>query len=125
MQKLKNRLQKDMGKSIKAKIRGLGNFYASGLERLEIWIHKNDAGELPYVEGKRVPVTVQFLQDIYEGGIRATSNHKYIWICPDLRESNGEKTNLSIVLKKYKMKKNDEIYLSINNRVITIKNGVF
>ncbi len=38
-------------------IRGLSTFYAEdGLERMEIWINKENAANLPYEVGQRIPI---------------------------------------------------------------------
>jgi len=110
-----------MQKTIKAKVRGLSKYYVSGLELLEIWVLKVDADEMPYVEGKRVPVNLKLEQDKYEAGLRSTRKNKFIWLCPDLKDIRGEKVSLSEVLNKSGIEKNSNVYLTIRDRNITVK----
>jgi hypothetical protein len=63
--------------SVNATIRGLGDCYADGNERIEIHISLNHARELPYSMGARVPITLNVGGKNYVAGLRATENNNY------------------------------------------------
>lgn len=93
-------------------VRGLGDLYADGIERMEIHISKAFSPELPNQNGFRVPVLLLIGRNTYEGGIRSTERNDYIWICPDLKTDDGHRTNLGHVLPELGFKKNDKVILS-------------
>ena len=94
-------------------VRGLGNFYANGDERVEIHIPKTKATSFPHENGNRIGVELKFNTGMYLGGVRATTKNSYIWICPDLIELEGKKVNLSSVIKENGFIKNEKISLNI------------
>ena len=101
-------------------IRGLGKFYADGMEVLEIWVHKNKSKGLPVVEGSRVPITFILNGEQYEAGLRSTRNCDYVWICPDLINEYGQPVKLSHVLSKSGFQNNQRVGLGLHGRTVTL-----
>jgi hypothetical protein len=90
-----------MATKVPGKVRGLSQFYVGGLERTEIWVNKKQADCLPFVEGKRVDIELLISSHRYRAGLRSTSPNPYVWICPDVKDQYGSRTNLAQVLKQY------------------------
>ena len=101
-------------------VRGLSQFYANGLERMEIVIDKHKAPPLPYQDNLRIPITLQVGSQQYEAGLRTTPNMPVVWISPDLRDNHGRKVSLARVLTDNGFKKNQRIYLEVNVPVVSI-----
>lgn len=101
-------------------IRGLSQFYANGLERMEIVIPKHNATPLPYEDNLRIPITLQVGPQHYEAGLRTTPNMNVVWISPDLRYNHGRKVSLARVLTDNGFTKNQRVYLEVNGHVITL-----
>jgi hypothetical protein len=101
-------------------VRGLSQFYADGLERMEIVIDKHKAPPLPYQDNLRIPITLQVGSQQYEAGLRTTPNMPVVWISPDLRDNRGRKVSLARVLTDCGFTKNQRIYLEVNVPVVSL-----
>jgi len=101
-------------------IRGLSQFYADGLERMEISIDKHNAAPLPYQHNLRIPITLHVGTQQYEAGLRSTPNMPVVWVSPDLRDNHGNKVSLARVLINNGFRKNQRVYLEVNGRVVTV-----
>ena len=97
----------------KGQIRGLGDFYKNGDERIEIHIQKNDAIDFPCKNDKRLSAKISFGDKVYFAGIRTTEKNKYIWVCPDLKDENDKKINLSTIIKENGLSKNQVVILDV------------
>jgi len=107
--------------NVKGHVRGLSTFYAeSGLERVEIWVEKDKAGDLPYEIGKRVPIEFSIQTETFLAGLRATEKTTYVWVSPDLLDENRQKVSLAMVLDKYDVTKNQEIVLQVEGTRISL-----
>jgi len=106
---------------VPATIRALGQFYADGLERLEIWIARSAAAHLPISVGVRVPISLRVGGQWYDGGLRATTKNDYFWICGDVVDSRGEKTSLARVLRASGFTKNQKVMLDIQGNRICVE----
>jgi hypothetical protein len=87
----------DERSSAEGRVVSLSQPYADRVESIEIWIPKTDASALPFVEGKRVPIKLEYGHRAFDAGLRATKRNEYVWICPDLRE-DGKRVRLADVL---------------------------
>jgi hypothetical protein len=58
--------------SAEGRVVSLSQPYADGVESIEIWVPKKDASALPFVEGKRVPIKLEYGHRTFEAGLRAT-----------------------------------------------------
>ncbi len=101
-------------------IRGLSQFYADGLERMEIWIDKRHAAPLPYRDNTRIPITLKVGKEQYDAGLRSTPKLSVVWISPDLRNNNGKKVSLACVIINNGFSKNQRIYLEVDGSVVNI-----
>ena len=101
-------------------IRGLSQFYADGLERMEIGINRHQAEPLPYQDNLRIPITLHVGNEQYEAGLRATPNMPVVWVSPDLRDNHGNKVTLARVLTNNGFTRNQRVYLEVNGRVVTL-----
>jgi len=102
-------------------IRGLSQFYADGLERMEIWIDKRHATALPHRDNQRIPIILLIGEKRYNAGIRSTPANSYVWICPDLRDDFGKKmVSLVRVLTNCGFQKNQRVSLDIEGKTIKI-----
>ena len=101
-------------------IRGLSQYYSNGTERLEIWVDKDNARGLPYVDGERMAISLKIGSQQYTGGIRSTIKNKYVWVCPDIEDENGQKDSLTNALKRGNFKKNQQVYLEVDGVLITV-----
>ena len=102
------------------KIRGLSQYYYDGSERLEIWVDKDNSRGIPYVAGERIAISLKIGAQQYTGGIRSTIKNKYVWVCPDIVDENGQKDSLANALKRVNFKKNQQVCLEIERGLITI-----
>lgn len=111
-----------MGLKANAYIRGLGakQIYSDGLERMEIWINKNEASILPYKENLRIQIDLIIGDKTYTAGLRTTPNQQVVAICPDLRDSGDNKISLALALKKCNFIKNQKIVLDVNGSTVRI-----
>lgn len=98
---------------VNAAIRGLGNQYADGTERIEIHVSTDRATGLPYKCGTRVPIVLHIDGESYQAGLRATANNDYVWICPNVYAKNGAPKRLADVVAQAGFKKNDRILLEV------------
>jgi hypothetical protein len=87
-------------------IRGLAQYYADGVERMEIWIDKNLASSLPHRDNQRISIVLKIGETIFNAGIRSTPANAYVWICPDLRNEFGKKISLALALINNGFQKN-------------------
>ena len=101
-------------------VRGLSQFYADGLERMEIWIDKRHAAPLSYQDNIRIPITLKIGNEQYEAGLRATPNISVVWISPDLRDNHGRKVSLARVIINNGFTKNQKIYLEVDGPVVSV-----
>ena len=69
-----------------AKVRGLGDKYKNGDERIEFHLVKEKNQKFPHIYNKRLNTLLIFEDDTYKAGIRSTKDCEYIWICPDLKD---------------------------------------
>jgi hypothetical protein len=105
-------------------VRGLGQKYASGMERLEIHVNKDKAQELKYVEGLRIETYLIIGSETYGAGIRSTRTNRYVWICPDLVESTCEKVSLAVALARNKIGKNQKLLLQLDSGALRISPAI-
>ncbi len=101
-------------------LRALSNHYADGLERMEIWVQKTLASPLPYQINRRIPIILTIGTETYEAGLRATLKTPYVWICPDLKDSRGNRTSLARVLKNNGMRKNQRVNLEVDGCAVRV-----
>lgn len=102
-------------------IRGLSQFYADGLERMEIWIDKKHASSLPHRDNQRIPIILMIGEKSYNAGIRSTLANEYVWICPDLKDDFGRKMDsLAYALTNSGFQKNQRVSLDIEGNTIKI-----
>ncbi|MGD0822774.1 MAG: hypothetical protein ABSA71_18740 [Desulfomonilia bacterium] len=101
-------------------IRGLSQFYADGLERMEIWINKRNAAPLPYRDNTRIPIILKIGNKQYKAGLRSTPKLPFVWISPDLRDDHGIKISIARVINDNGFAKNQRIYLEVDGSVVSI-----
>ena len=101
-------------------IRGLSQHFVDALERMEIWVNKRYAAPLPFQDGIRVPIRLKIGTTYYDAGLRATSRNTYVWVCPDLIDSQGNKISLARVLTENGFEKNQKVYLDVRDNVVDI-----
>jgi hypothetical protein len=101
-------------------IRGLSQHYVDGLERMEIWVNKQNAAPLPFQDGIRIPIRLKIGTTYYDAGLRATSRNTYVWICPDLKDSHGEKISLAMALINSGFEINQRINIVVKDNVVPI-----
>jgi hypothetical protein len=106
---------------VAGKVAGLGNYYANGLERLEVWVNKEDARPLPYEEGERVGVELIIGSRHYRAGLRATRRNPYVWVCPNLEDEHGERTNLAEVFAQFGIARNEVVVLDVTESTIHLR----
>jgi hypothetical protein len=99
-------------------LRGLSQFYADGLERMEICIDKRRAAPLPYRNNTRVPITLKVGKGQYEAGLRSTPKLPVVWISPDLRDSRGSKVSLARVMMNNGFTKNQRVFLEVDGSAV-------
>ena len=109
---------------VQGTIRGLGDLYEDSVERMEIHISKVFDDQLPNRNSHRVPIRLLIEQNAYEGGIRSTERNDYIWICPDLKTHNGQRTNLGHVLPVLGFKNKDKVNLSVSGTEIRVSHSL-
>lgn len=90
------------------------------LERLEIWVGKKGAQRFLNQDGMRVPVPLLIGSQEYVGGIRFTHRNKYIWICPNLMDKIGHEVSLVNALKSAGLKKNDKVFIRVEDWKVSI-----
>ncbi len=108
--------------AVRGAIRGLGNWYVDGgLEALEINVDKAESHALPAVEGQRIPIALIVGGGSYNAGLRATRNHRKVWICPDATDATtGRAIKLAHVLRDAGFKKNQQVELEVSGSVVTL-----
>jgi hypothetical protein len=106
------------------KTRGVSNINSDKLESMEIWVSLDDSKGLPFVMDKRVQVNLELGGMKYIAGLRATTRNKYVWICPDLIDGDGEKVSLARIVQNCGMGKNQRVRLEIQGRSIKVSSLV-
>lgn len=101
-------------------VRGLGSQYADGTERMEIHVLVNRAQGLPHRNGERIPVLLRIGRTLYQGGLRATENNPYVWLCPDVIAANGTETRLADPLINEGLGRNDPVFLIVDGSNIVV-----
>jgi len=101
-------------------VRGLSQFYADGLERMEIVVDRRTASPLPYQDNIRIPIKLHVGAEQYDAGLRATNKMPVVWISPDLRDNRGNKVSLARVLTKNGFKKNQKVHLEVTGKIVTL-----
>jgi hypothetical protein len=104
-------------------IRGLAQYYADGVERMEIWIAKSLASSLPHRDNQRIPVALKIGETIYAAGIRSTPANAYVWICPDLKNEFGRRVSLASALINNGYLKNQLVSLDVEDNKVSISQG--
>ena len=110
-----------MASVVSAAIRGLGDKYVDGTERIEIHVPSDRAHGLPYSQDIRVPVVLHISGESYQAGLRATAKNSYVWICPDVVAKDGKRKKLAHVVANAGFKKNDRVFLIVDGRDIVLK----
>ncbi len=101
-------------------VRGTGQKYLDGTERLEIWVNKRGEQRFLNIDSMRVPVTLAIGAEQYTGGVSFTRGNPPIWINPDLKDRNGRTVSLSNALKLAGVDKNQRVVLKIEKWRISI-----
>lgn len=101
-------------------VRGLGNQYADGTERMEIHVPVDRAHGMPHRNGDRIPVVLRIGRGFYQGGLRATENNVYVWICPDVVAADGTETRLAHLLTDEGLGSNDRVFLIVDGANIAV-----
>ncbi len=101
-------------------VRGLSQFYADGLERMEIMVDKRHAAPLPYQDNLRIPITLKIGHEQYKAGLRTTPKMSVVWVSPDLRDENGNKISLAHVLTNNGFSKNQKVYLEVDGHFVDL-----
>jgi hypothetical protein len=103
-------------------IRGLGRSQhkVDGLEPMEIWVNKKYALPLPFHDGLRIPIRLRVGTAYYDAGLRATSRNAYVWICPNLLDSQRQKISLARILVDNNFRKNQKVSLELNDNAVHI-----
>ncbi|MFP3569739.1 hypothetical protein [Paraburkholderia sp. SIMBA_030] len=109
-----------MGAKVLGVIRGLGTTYADGTERMEIHVKLGKAKPLPHAMNARIPVLLDITGTLYQGGVRATPNNLYVWICPDITTLFSERRKLAHTLTAAGFHKNDQVCLDVDGGSITV-----
>jgi hypothetical protein len=95
---------------LRGRVASTGQTYASGLERWTVDVPMSEAGQLPTPRGRvRIDLTVG--GNTYVAGIRATRG--YVYICANLLDAAGEKTNLATVLGRLGYVRNQPVRLEV------------
>ena len=110
-----------MASLVSAAIRGLGNHYADGTERIEIHVPSDRALGLPYLHNIRVSVVLHIAGEPFDAGLRATAHNSYVWICPNVIAKDGKRKNLAHLVAAAGFKKNDPVHLFVDGRDIILK----
>jgi len=87
-----------------------GRIVRPDTDRLEITISKNQDHRLPLKPGRRVPINLSIGGESYEAGVRITKQG-VPWICPDLRDSRGQKVRLADALRRSGFEKGDKVFI--------------
>ena len=106
---------------VNAAVRGLGNHYADGTERIEIHVPSDRADGLPHSHGIRVPVVLHIGGEPFDAGLRATTHNSYVWICPNVVAKDGTRKRLADMVAAAGFKKNDQVCLAVDGRDIVLK----
>lgn len=106
---------------VNAAIRGLGNRYGDGTERIEIHVPSDNAHGLPYSHDIRVPVVLHISGEPYHAGLRATKNNNYVWICPNVKANDGTRKKLADIIANAGFKKNDRVFLVVDGMDIVLQ----
>ena len=101
------------------KIRGMSLFYSDGTERVEIWVPKVKARNLPYREGRRVPISLTIGSETFFAGLRATTRCDQVWICPNMTNQAGEKVRLADALSGFE--KNESVELVVSGNAVRVR----
>lgn len=112
-----------MASLVNAAIRGLGNYYADGTERIEIHVPSDHAQDLPHSKGIRVPVVLHVGDETLDAGLRATAHNGYVWICPNLAAKDGRRKRLADIVAAAGFKKNDHVCLVVAGNDIVLKHA--
>jgi len=105
-------------------VRDLSKDYADGTPNFEIHVPMDRADGLPYQIGERVKVSVNIGGVEYQAGLRATTENKYAWVCPDLYASDGQRLKLGRLLIDAGYKANDQVHLLADGTLLTIHQRV-
>ena len=107
---------------IRGAVRGTGHIYPDKRESLEIWVNKEEAEGLPYRDHTRVDINLFVGSSRYRSGLRSKPpKTPYVWICPDLRDANGQKVSLAKVLDENGFEKNDRVVLIVDGKDIHLE----
>ena len=107
-------------------VRGTGQKYLDGTERLEIWVNKKGEQRFLNIDAMRVPVTIAIGPEQYTGGVSFTRGNPPIWINPDLKDKSGRTVSLANALRMAGVQKNQKVVLKIEKWKICIESpGMF
>jgi hypothetical protein len=87
---------------------------------MEIHVPKESSNGLPLTIGKRVEIRLVVGGALYFAGLRSTLKNSYVWICPDLLDSDQVKVPLARVLRSNNIAKNQRVKLEISGRTINL-----
>ncbi|MDO9527966.1 MAG: hypothetical protein Q7J27_02270, partial [Syntrophales bacterium] len=103
-----------------------GRIVCPDTDRLEITIRKNQGHGLPLKHRHRAAINLLIGGVTYEAGVRITGQG-IPWICPDLRDSIGQKMRLADALRKSGFEKGDKVFImkskSQNFNTFQLKHG--
>ncbi|MDA8421966.1 MAG: hypothetical protein M0Z89_01355 [Nitrospiraceae bacterium] len=103
-------------------VRGLSQFYADDLERMEIAIDRRNASPLPYQDNVRIPFRLHVGKEQYDAGLRATARMPVVWVSPDLKDNRGNKVSLAFarVLTENGFIENQKVHLEVSGKLVTL-----
>lgn len=87
-----------------------GRIVCPDTDRREITIRKNQDHGLPLKHGYRVAINLLISGVTYKAGVRITGQG-IPWICPDLRDSKGQKVRLADALRRSGFEKGDKVFI--------------
>lgn len=101
-------------------IRRLGAPYVDGTPRLEIHFPLTDAERLPCQQGTRVAIELWIDEVAYRAGLRSTARNDYLWICPDIYDTEGKRMKLGRVLTGAGLRANQNIEIRCEGTALRV-----
>ena len=97
------------------------NEYSDGQDNYEIWITKDHAKILPFIEDNAVDIRLIINNMTYSGKLRSTTENDYVWVSPTLYDENDKRIRLSDVLIGNGINRNQKLILHSVGKNIYVK----
>jgi hypothetical protein len=102
-------------------VRGLSQWYANGLEGLELHIRKTLAAGVSFVEDNAIAIQLRIGDAHYDGHLRSRQKLPVLWVSPKIFDSHGRRSTLAEAFQRAELVRNERVDIDVDGTTFTIR----